>query len=116
MRRSILLALTLALLIATLGCSENKTFKVVFANLLPAGHDIECYANGNLLGTVGPNTTREFSWETRRLQTVTGPDPAYEAAVVFTARDIPSGLLSHEIRRTVSTDRTEYVEVNNSDF
>ncbi len=116
MTRRLILALAFMVLLGAAGCSEDKTFKVVFANRLPAAHDIECYVNGTLLGTVLAGATGEFSWDTRRLQTPTGPDPAYAADVVFAARDSSTGNLSHEIRRTVSTDRTEYVEVNTGDF
>jgi len=116
LRISALVALTFTLLIGSVGCSENKTFKVVFANRLSAGHDIDCYMNGNLLGAVVSGATGEFSAETRRLQTATGPDPAYAADVVFAARDRNTGILSHEFRRTISTDRTEYVEINEGDF
>ena len=115
MTRWAALVLSLALL-ASVGCSEDKTFKVVFANRLSSGHDIECYVNGNRLGTVLSGATGEFSWETRRLQTPTGPDPAYAATVTFAARELSTGLLSREIPRTVSTDRTEYVEINAGDF
>ena len=115
LRISALVALTLTLLIGSVGCSEIKTFTVVFANRLSAGHDIDCYVNGNLLGTVLSGATGEFSVETRRLQPPTGPDLAH-ASVVFAARDRTTGILSHEFPRTLSTDRTEYVEINEWDF
>jgi len=116
LRISALVALTFTLLIGSVGCSENKTFKVVFANRLAAGHDIDAYMNGKLLGTVAPGTTGEFSPETHILQTPSGPDIADTADVVFSARDRNTGLLSREFPRTISTDRTEYVEINASDF
>jgi hypothetical protein len=71
--------------------------------------------NGNLMGTVAAGATGEFSVDTRRLETPAGPDLAF-ADVVFAARDRSTGVLSHEIPRTISTDRTEYVEINESDF
>ena len=114
-RISALVALTFILLIGSAGCSETKTFTVVFANRLSAGHDIDCYVNGNLLGTVVSGATGEFSVDTRRLQPPIGPDLAL-ASVVFAARDRATGVLSHEIPRTISTDRTEYVEINAGDF
>jgi hypothetical protein len=115
LRISVLVALIFTLLIGSVGCSEIKTFKVVFANRLSAGHDIDCYMNGNLLGTVVSGATGEFSVDTRRLQTPTGPDLAH-ADVVFAARDRNTGTLSHEFPRTISTDRTEYVEINQGSF
>ena len=115
LRISALVALTFTLLIGSIGCSDIKTFKVVFANRLSAGHDIDCYMNGNLIGSVVSGATGEFSVDTRRLQTPAGPDIAH-ADVVFAARDRNTGLLSHEFPRTISTDRTEYVEINEADF
>ena len=115
LRISALVALTFTLLIGSVGCSDIKTFTVVFANRLSAGHDMDCYVNGNLLGTVLSGATGEFSVETRRLQPPTGPDLAH-ATVVFAARDRTTGILSREFPRTISTDRTEYVEINEWDF
>ena len=114
LRISALVALTFTLLIGSIGCTDTQTFKVVFANRLSAGHDIDCYMNGNVLGTVVSGATGEFSFDTRRLQTVSGPD--YAADVVFTARDRNTGVLSHEILRTILTNRTEYVEINEGNF
>ena len=114
LRISALLALTITLLIGSVGCTDTKTFKVVFANHLAAGHDIDCYQNGILLGTVTSGATAEFSFDTRRLATPSGPD--YAADVAFTARDRNTGLLSHAILRAVSTDRTEYVDIDEGDF
>jgi hypothetical protein len=108
-------ALVFAVLIGSVGCSGNKTFKVIFSNRIAPGHDITCYANGELLGTVAWNATGEFSFETRRLGTPAGPDPA-GAEVTFTARDMVTGLLSHEIPRVISSDRTEYVEISAGNF
>jgi hypothetical protein len=71
--------------------------------------------NGNLLGTVVPGATAEFSVDTRTSHTPTGPD-YYTADVVFAARDRNTGVLSREFPRTISTDRTEYVEINEEDF
>jgi hypothetical protein len=115
MKRLVLLALTFTALIGSVGCSDMKTFKVVFANRLSSGHEIDCYMDGNLLGTVTANATVEFSAETKRLQTPAGPDLA-SASVTFTARDRSTGVLSHEFPRTVDTDRTEYVEINDGSF
>src|SRR5512139_42994 len=115
LRISALVALTFTLLIGSVGCAEKKTFDVVFANRLAAGHDIDCYMNGNLLGTVAPGATGKFSPETRTSHTVTGPD-YYAADVVFSARDRNTGALSREFPRSISTDRTEYVEINEADF
>jgi hypothetical protein len=115
MKRWVVVALTFAVLIGAVGCSEIKTFNVVFANRLAAGHDIDCYMNGNLLGTVVSGATGEFSVETHRLQTYIGPDFA-SASVTFAARDRSTGILSHEFPRTIGTDRTEYVEINVGDF
>jgi hypothetical protein len=115
LRTCVLVVLAFALLIGSVGCSETKTFQVVFANRLSTGHDIDCYMNGNLLGTVASGATGEFSFDTRRNETPTSPDFDY-ADVVFAARDRTTGILSHEFPRTISTDRTEYVEINASDF
>jgi hypothetical protein len=110
-RTSALVALTFTLLIGAVGCSETKTFTVVFANLLPAGHDINCYMNGNLLGTVASGATGEFSADTRRSATSPSSPDHSEATVVFTARDLSTGILSRGIAATISTDQTAYVEV-----
>lgn len=115
MKRRAVVALVFAILIGSVGCSGNGTFKVIFANKVAAGHDISCYANGELLGTVAWNATAEFSFKTRRLGTPAGPDPA-GAQVTFAARDMLTGQLSHEIPRTISADRTEYVEIGAGDF
>ena len=118
MKRWVTVALTFAVLIGTVGCSQNRTYKVVFANRLSAGHTIECFSNGELLGTVLPGSSAEFSVETRRLQSPspTAPDPASTASVTFAARDLATGLLSREFSRAIATDRTEYVEINAQDF
>ncbi len=115
MKRVVMVALTFAALMGSVGCSDIKTFQVVFANRLSSGHEIDCYMNGSLLGTVGANATVEFSVDTKRLQTPTGPDLA-AAGVTFAARDRSTGVLSREFPRTIETDRTEYVEVNDADL
>jgi hypothetical protein len=110
-----LVALAFTLFVGSAGCSETKTFNVVFANRLSAGRDIDCYMNGNVLGTVASGATGEFSVDTRRLDAPASPDLSY-ADVVFAARDRSTGVLSREIRRTISTDRTEYVEISAGNF
>jgi hypothetical protein len=118
LRTSALVALTFTLLIGAAGCSETKTFTVVFANLLPAGHDINCYMNGTLLGTVASGATGEFSADTRRSATPASPStPDHsEANVVFTARDLSTGALSRAIAATISTDQTAYVQISAGNF
>jgi hypothetical protein len=118
LRTCALVALTFALLIGSVGCSETKTFTVVFANRLSAGHNIDCYMNGNLLGTVVAGATGEFSADTRRSATPASPSsPEHsEADVVFTARDLSTGILSRAIPATISTDHTAYVEINAGNF
>jgi hypothetical protein len=115
LRISALVALTFTLFVGSVGCSETKTFQVVFANRLSAGHDINCYMNGNLLGTVVAGATGEFSVDTRRSETLASPSYS-QADVVFAARDLNTGILSHEDRRTISTDRTEYIEITAGSF
>jgi hypothetical protein len=117
LRISALVALTVTLLIGSAGCSE-KTFKVVFANHLAEGHDIACYMNGNLLGNVVSGATGEFSASTRKLEYPSSPSSQdySEAEVVFTARDLSTGILSQGIKVRVSTDRTAYVDVNATVF
>lgn len=113
LRISALVALTITLLTGSLACSE-KTFKVVFANHLSEGHDIACYMDGRLLGNVVPGATSEFSANTRKLDYPSSPSSQdySEAKVVFTARDLSTGILSQGIAATISTDRTAYVDVN----
>ena len=112
LRISALVALTFTLLIGSVGCTQTRAFKVVFANLLPAGHDIACYMNGNSLGTVASGATGEFSVDTHRAEKAPG-SPSYpsEAEVAFTARDLNTGILSRAIPAKITTDTTAYVEV-----
>ena len=115
-RISAFVALTFALLIGSLGCSQTRTFEVVFANRLPAGHDITCYMDGNSLGTVVSGATGKFSVDTHRLEKAPGsPSSPSEAQVTFTARDLNTGILSNAIAASISTDSTAYVEVTDRD-
>lgn len=116
LRISALVALTFTLLIGSLGCNQTRTFEVVFANLLPAGHSITCYMDGNSLGTVASGATGEFSVDTHRLEKAPG-SPSYpsEAQVTFTARDLNTGILSNAIAANITTDSTAYVEVTDRD-
>lgn len=112
MKRWVFAALALTLVIGAAGCNGIETFKVVFSNRLPAGHSMDCYVNGTLLGTVPNGGTGEFSVDTRRLDGVASPDSPHAADVVFTARDLATGALSQAIPRTIYTDRTEYVDIS----
>lgn len=116
MKLFVIVALSALLLLGVAGCSKIETFNVAFGDRLPAGHDIDCFMNGNLIGTVPSGATREFEVETHRLEGPTGPDAPNVAYVVFSARDKKTGQLSREFPRTIYTDRTEYVEINESDF
>lgn len=108
--------LSALLLIGIAGCSKIETFKVAFGNRLLADHDMDCFMNGNYIGTVPSGATREFTVETHRLEGPTGPDTPEVAYVVFSARDKKTGKLSREFPRTIYTDRTEYIEINEWDF
>lgn len=111
MKRWVMAALAVTLLIGSAGCNGIETFNVVFSNRLTAGHSMDCYVNGNLLGTVASGGTGEFSVDTRRLEGIASPDSPHAADVVFTARDMATGALSQPIPRTIYTDRTEYVDI-----
>ncbi len=115
---STLFVLSLGLLVGLSACSQfqKEKFQVTFANR--TDHPFAPLANGNRpdngTAVVDSGNARQFTVELEVLETSsTGPEMAN---VTFSARDLVTGKLSREFRRTVQRDRPEYVEINKSDF
>lgn len=98
-----------------MGCERSSSFRVVFGNR--NGNEIEARANGDAIGYVAPGNDERFVIEERLLDSSpTSADQPDVTEVSFTARDTKTGKITRPFRRTLYTDRVEYIEVQKSDF
>jgi len=96
-------------------CSRESNFRIVFSNRTE--DIIEAKMDGNVLGNVSAGEDRQFVVEARILDSSpTGADYPDVAEVNFSARNLTSLKISRQVRRTIYTDRVEYITIEKNDF